>query len=134
MFIRKKILIVESIEMDRQFLRHILNNAGYIVETARSPGKAMELLDEDDFDIFFVDIHMPDLGGIKFIKELRALEDYAAVPVLALTSVNPESLLQKGKALGITDWVTKPVSPPYVLHLLKGMGMTNKHHAQTSLF
>jgi len=131
MFIRKKILIVEGMDMDRHFLRHILTNAGYTTEAVGSRSAALDKLDNEDFDVFFVDIHMPELDGIKLIKTLREMEEYQSVPILAVTRANPETMRQKGEAIGITDWVRKPISPQYLLHMLKEMGLTNQHHVQS---
>lgn len=131
MFVRKKILIVDNVEMTRHFLHHILTNAGYTVEAVGSSREAMALLGDDDFDVFFVDIHMPELEGIKFIKELHAIEFYQSVPILAMTTSNPDALKQKGDAIGITDWIKKPISPPVIVMLLKKMGLTNAHHVQS---
>lgn len=133
MFIRKKIMIVDGVEMNRQFLRYILTNAGYITEATGSGSKALALLDDNDFDIFFVDIHMPELKGIKFIKTLRGMEDFQSTPIAAVTTANPAALKQKGDAIGITEWVKKPISPPEVFNLLKKLGLTNSYQAQ-SLF
>ena len=131
MFIRKRILIVDGVEMNRQFLRHILTNAGYTLAVACNSKEALKLLEDDDFDIFFVDIHMPDLDGIKFIKALHAIEGYESAPILAVTTTNSEKLRQKGETIGITDWVRKPISPPHLLQLLKNLGLVNKYHAQS---
>lgn len=131
MFVRKKILIVDAEEMSRHFLHHILTNAGYTVEAVRSGREALDLLDDIDIDIFFVDIHLPELDGIKFINELHKIEFYQSTPILAVTTANPDSLKQKGDAIGITEWVKKPISPPIVITLLKKMGMTNAHHVQS---
>lgn len=131
MFVRKKILIVDNVEMSRHFLHHVLTNAGYTVEAIGSGREALDLLNDVDFDVFFVDIHMPELDGIKFIKALHEIEFYQSVPILAVTTANPDTLKQKGDAIGITEWVKKPISPPNVIMLLKKMGLTNAHHVQS---
>ena len=131
MFSRKKILIVDAQEMDRQFLRHILTNASYTVETAGTQQEALDFLDEESFDTFIVDIHMSDMEGVKFIKKLHESKNYSATPILAVTTANVEALRQKGESLGITDWVKKPISPPHLLNMLRKLGVTNQHQFES---
>jgi len=131
MFIRKKILIIDGVEMTRHYLRHALTNAGYVTEAVSNTQEAIKLTDEEDFDVFFVDIHLPELAGIKFIKAIREIEDYNATPILAMTTANIESLRKKGEAIGITDWVKKPISPPHVLQMLKQLQLVNVHQVQS---
>lgn len=131
MFIRKKILIVDGQEMDRQFLRHILTNASYTVHIASDRQQALDFLNEESFDTFIVDIHLPDMEGIKFIRQLHESKNYHATPILAITTANVEAIRQKGETLGITDWIKKPISPPKLLNMLRKMGITNQHQFQS---
>ena len=131
MFVRKRILIVENVEMNRQFLRHVLTNAGYVTETVMSGQDALKRLEDEDFDIFFVDVNMPDLDGIKFIQSLHVMSGYESVPIIAVTKSNPDSLKEKGSKIGIVEWVRTPLSREKLLSMLRTMGLINKYHAQS---
>jgi len=58
------------------------------------------------------DIHMPNLDGITFIREVRKLADYAEVPIVVLTSDGSRERRQEGKLAGATAWVLKPPDLP----------------------
>ncbi len=131
MLIRKKILIVEGVEMTRHYLRHTLTNAGYVIEVAQNAKDALKMANDEDFDLFFVDVHLPELAGIELIKSLRDLDEYKTTPILATTTAKIENLRQKGEAIGVTDWVKKPICPQTVLHMLKAMQLVNVHHVQS---
>lgn len=131
MFVRKKILIVDGMEMSRHFLRHTLTNAGYVVETASNEDDAMTMANNQDFDVFIIDLHLPDMASIKVIKSLRGIEDYLTTPILAATNANIESLRAKGDELGITTWLKKPISSRDLLDLLKEMKLVNTQNIQS---
>lgn len=131
MFLSKKILIVDNADSSRNFLRHVLTNAGYTVETVRNSNDAVELVSEYDFDIFFIDTHLPDEEGIKLIKLLREIDGYESIPILAITMGNDDAIKQQCESANVTEWISKPVSPTGVIALLRKMGMTNTHQAQS---
>ncbi|MDH5446659.1 MAG: response regulator [Gammaproteobacteria bacterium] len=131
MLIKKKVLIVDGNDMDRQFLRYTLTNASYVAESADNMHKALQILDEESFDAFIIDIHMAEMEGIKLIKKLRDGKNYHTTPILAVTTANVEALRQKGETLGISDWLTKPFSPHSLLNILRKLGVTNQHQFES---
>ncbi|MDH5776863.1 MAG: response regulator [Gammaproteobacteria bacterium] len=132
----KKILVVDEAESSRRFLRHVLTNAGYTVEAVASNGQAIERINEGHIDIFFVDVSLPEMEGIKLIKTLRESDEYAAAPILVVTlamKISDEMIQQCGAAK-ITEWIPKPISPSKVLSLLKKMNYesNNTLYAQSA--
>ena len=123
----KKILVVDEAESSRRFLRHILTNAGYTVEAVSNNGQAIERISESNFDIFFIDVSIPKLDGMKLIKKLRATEGYESTPILVVTLAMTitDTMIQECGAASIYEWIAKPISPSRVTSLLKKMDYTN---------
>jgi CheY-like chemotaxis protein len=59
-------------------------------------------------DIIFLDLNMPRMNGMEFLKTIKSHRSYKKIPVIIYsTSSNPEDM-RKTKELGATDFVTKP--------------------------
>lgn len=71
--------------------------------TCKNPPEAMEALQQENIDIMFLDIQMPELTGIEFLQTLRKK------PEVILTTAYPEYALE-GYALDVTDYLLKPFS------------------------
>lgn len=121
---KSKVLVVDDADSVLHMMRHSLSNAGYDVRTASNGYEALTQAKQQQFDIVFTDIHMPEMDGISLIKALRELTGYEHTPILALTMTNTDSIKSTGKSAGATGWITKPVSPPKLLDLLKNFGLT----------
>lgn len=136
MFFHKKILIVDEAESSRRFLRHVLTNAGYTVETASNNYQALERVCDSHFNIFFIDISLPNLEGMKLIKRLRELEGYETTPILVMTFAMAitDDMIQECGAANISEWIAKPISPTKVTSLLKRMDYenTNTYYSQSN--
>lgn len=140
MYFYKKILIVDEAESSRRFLRHVLTNAGYTVEAVSSHSQAIERVSESNFDIFFIDVSLPELNGIKLINTLRKIEGYESTPIMVITLAMAitDSMIQQCGAARISGWIPKPISPSRVTSLLKQMdhsnanSNTNPFNAQSS--
>lgn len=66
-----------------------------------------------NFDVIFVDLQLPGIGGRSFIKKLRAIQHPKAqsIPIIVLTSTNDPEMYKKLERYGITAYLIKPVSP-----------------------
>ena len=62
----------------------------------------------EQFDLVMVDYVMPKMNGLEVLAALRALDRYATVPIVVITSMNDRELKRQAIELGATDFLTKP--------------------------
>ena len=77
-------------------------------EYYKNPLDAMEVIKEDGFDLIITDINMPEMNGLDMISEIRSAG--IKTPALALTTESNPDMKARGKAVGLTGWLTKPFS------------------------
>lgn len=102
-----RILIVDDEERIRNVIAAYALNEGYIVTHAADGQEAIDLVNDEDFDILVLDIMMPKLDGFSTLKKIRKVSN---VPVIMLSARQEEYDKLLGFELGIDDYVTKPFS------------------------
>ena len=78
-----RILIVDDEEMDRVLIRSLLETAGHHLLFAADGKAAFDLCHKTDVDLVITDLAMPELNGLRFIKELR--ERHFDMPIIAMS-------------------------------------------------
>ena len=68
---RKKILVVEDEPQIRQLLEDVIRGAGHEVHTAADGRMALEMVDQQKFDLIITDVKMPEISGAEFYAELK---------------------------------------------------------------
>jgi len=114
------ILLVEDHKVMRENLRLTLFTAGYQVLTASDGFEALEILQESPVDLILADIAMPRMNGYKLYERIRANPRWVTVPFIFLTARAMDSDIRFGKALGVDDYLTKPVEPEDLLAVVQG--------------
>ena len=102
-----KILLIEDEAPIRMLTRTRLKKKYEILEAADGE-KALGILEHDHVDIMIVDVMMPVMDGYEFVRVLRDNGDMT--PVIMLTAMDSFGHKKKGFALGIDDYLTKPVN------------------------
>jgi len=87
----------------------------YKVFTIPSGKKLFEMFDKAVPDMILLDIEMPDMNGYEIIKQLKANEATAHIPVVFLTARSDSGSELEGLSLGAIDYISKPFSPPLLL-------------------
>jgi two-component system response regulator HydG len=100
------ILIVDDEATARDLCADVAREAGLLVRTATTTEQALEILEQFPVDIVLTDLKVPALGGIEFLKRVRASN--AQVPVLVLTQYGTIETAVEATRLGAADYVTKP--------------------------
>lgn len=101
-----KVLIVDDEESLRRILKKELTRKGFYVEVAQDGDDGLQFLRNDTFDVVLLDIVMPGMDGIEFMKELKT--DPLAPAVVVLTGkATVESAVLAMKS-GAFDYITKP--------------------------
>lgn len=106
----RHLLVVDDEPHIGLVLRPYLEQLGYRVSFARSLGEARAVLGAALPDGLLLDLHLPDGSGLEFLRDLRAVDGTARLPVLVLTAEGEERVLREARRLGAA-LVTKPFSP-----------------------
>lgn len=104
-----KVLITDDSQVIRNVLTEILNSSPLIevVGTAEDPYVARELIKQLNPDVLTLDIEMPRMDGITFLRNLMRLRPMPVVMISALTESNAEVTLT-ALSLGAVDFIAKP--------------------------
>ncbi|TSE11546.1 MULTISPECIES: PglZ domain-containing protein [Aquimarina] len=94
-----------------------LEKKNYEVTKCQSGTEAIDILDEDNFDIIFLDENMPGLSGIETLSEIKEKED--GIPVVMITKSEEEYIMEEAIGSKIADYLIKPVNPNQILLSLK---------------
>jgi two-component system chemotaxis response regulator CheY len=111
----KKVLIVDDSPTIRKLLRYALRRKSYMTEEAEDGLDAMEKLSGSQIDLVIVDLNMPNMDGISFVKSLRSGYYNLDVPVIMLTTTSDSELKEEAYGAGINMFLTKPIKPEILL-------------------
>ena len=107
-----RVLVIDDNDINLKIVSSLLEMDGHAVAIATSGEKGLQLIEEQEFDMVFVDILMPGMDGKTFLKKLRQnpQAQRAAIPVFALTGMVDPASVQDMLASGIMDVIGKPVT------------------------
>ncbi|MCH4553818.1 T9SS response regulator signal transducer PorX [Aestuariibaculum lutulentum] len=94
-----------------------LEQRNYNVTTCKSGTEAIDVLENEKFDIVFLDENMPGLTGLETLNELKAKQDN--LPVVMITKSEEEYIMEEAIGSKIADYLIKPVNPNQILLSLK---------------
>ncbi len=100
-----KILVADDEKKIRETLCAYFNAKGLEAVPAHDGARAVELCENESFDLIILDVLMPRLDGISACREIRELTD---APVLFLSALGEEQDLLKGFKSGADDYIVKP--------------------------
>jgi CheY-like chemotaxis protein len=104
-----RILLVEDNEMNRDMLSRRLIRKGYQVLIATDGEEGIQLATEHVPDLILMDIGLPGITGWDATKQLKALDETMAIPIIALTAHATEKDRLKSFEVGCDDFETKPL-------------------------
>ncbi len=111
----KTILIVDDSASLRQVVNIALSGAGYHVIEAADGKDALTKLDGTKIHLIISDVHMPNMDGITFVKEVKKHPSYKFTPIIMLTTESQEGKKLEGQMAGAKAWVVKPFKPEQML-------------------
>ena len=116
----KRALIVDDNPTNRHILTMQTHKWGLTSLDTETPVQALEWLRAGEhFDLVITDMHMPELDGLMFTREIRKLEDEKALPVILLTSLGRREL--GADELKFSAFLTKPLKPAALFDVLAGL-------------
>ncbi len=116
---KKRILVVDDEPQNIRILREILK-ASYLVLAATDGTQALALAKTAaPPDLILLDIMMPGIDGYEVLRRLKSEPKTAAIPVVFVTAKGEIDDKLAGYARGGSDYVTKPLDPPFVLRVVQ---------------
>lgn len=113
---RTRILIVDDSSLVRLYYRNALETAGFEVEQAGNGIEAMEKVLARAFDLVIVDVNMPRMDGLSFMREVRrAASDVATIPALIISTEAGQQDIEDSRVAGANFYLVKPVSDEVLL-------------------
>jgi CheY-like chemotaxis protein len=94
-----------------------LEKKNYNVSTCNNGAEAIEKVDEDNYDIIFLDENMPGLSGIETLSQIKA--KHPNLPIVMITKSEEEYIMEEAIGSKIADYLIKPVNPNQILLSLK---------------
>jgi two-component system chemotaxis sensor kinase CheA len=103
-----RILLVDDAPFFRNMLAPVLKAAGYAVTLAASAPEALALIDGGErFDVIVTDIDMSGMDGFELTAAVRRNPGSANVPVIGLSSLVSAEAVERGRKVGLHDYVAK---------------------------
>ncbi|WDF54318.1 response regulator [Mucilaginibacter sp. KACC 22063] len=117
---QKKILIVDDDSRNIFALSLTLRSKGYTVVSANEAAKGIAMLKQDDgIGIVLLDMMMPEMDGYEAMGRIRADEQLAGIPIVAVTAQAMPGDREKCMVAGATAYISKPVNVDALADILK---------------
>ncbi|SBV91485.1 putative Histidine kinase [uncultured delta proteobacterium] len=121
-FSGRRILLVEDVAINREIVLSLLEPTGLAITCSENGSSAVAAMETRarDFDMIFMDVHMPEMDGYEATRRIRAMEDEHArtIPIIAMTANVFREDIEKCLSAGMNGHVGKPLNLGKVLEQL----------------
>ena len=126
-----RVLLAEDNKINSLVAKNLLEMNGHTVVTAENGAQAITLLEQDDYDIILMDLHMPEIDGIEATRRIRAMRDEnkSSIPIIALTANIMHAEQEKCLNAGMNGFVAKPFTPEKLEAVIEQTLTPNAHKA-----
>lgn len=121
-----RILVVDDDELLRELLEMVLVVEGFEVDVAGNGEEALDRLQSSDFDLVVLDLMMPILDGLRFLKRVP---DGKRPPIIVLSANSNATISAQAQQLGAAAVARKPLDPEEFIGLVRsalGGGSTSR--------
>jgi DNA-binding response OmpR family regulator len=115
----KRILLAEDEEVLRMLVADTLEDEDYMIDEAADGGEAMELFQNQSYDLVILDYMMPIFTGLEVIKQIRNTETDGHTKILMLSAKNQTFEQEQILQTGADYFMAKPFSPMKLLELVE---------------
>ena len=118
---KARILIVDDNQMNRQVAVGLIRPLNMQVDTADRGQKALHMVQENHYDLVFMDHMMPEMDGIEATERIRQMEDpyLKEMPIIALTANAIVGAKEEFLQAGMNDFVGKPIAMPDMIRAIR---------------
>ncbi len=115
-----KVLVVEDIALNQLLMKTLLDDFGFERDVASNGKIAIEKLETKTYDIILMDLQMPEMNGFEATEYIRNTLN-SKIPIIALTADVTTVDLEKCKAVGMNDYIAKPVDEKLLYSKIVGL-------------
>ncbi len=115
-----KILVVEDIALNQLLMKTVLDDFGFERDIAANGKIAIEKLQNKSYDIILMDLQMPEMNGFEATEYIRNIMK-SSIPIIALTADVTTVDLAKCKAVGMNDYIAKPIDERLLYSKIVGL-------------
>jgi len=117
----KKILLVEDNKLNQLVAKKVLKKFKVETSLAENGQEALDMVQNERFDLILMDIHMPIMDGLEATRKIRALEDpyFQNIPIVALSADAYSDKVQATAESGMNDYQAKPFKPEDLFQKIK---------------
>ena len=120
-----RILIVEDDHDISKMIKDTLDNNGFLVSTVFDGEEALQIVEEQNFDLILLDIMIPKIDGIECLKIIRTK---SMVPILIMSAKGEDVDKALGLGFGADDYIAKPFSMIELVARVKAILRREKHY------
>ena len=120
---RRRVLVAEDNPINLKILQRLVENKGHTVVTVDNGVKAVRALEEQTFDLVFMDVQMPEMDGFQATAEIRRREASTGKHqlIVAMTAHAMKGDRERCLSAGMDDYLTKPISKEKLNAVLEGV-------------
>ncbi len=108
----KKVLVIDDSALIHQMYKMVLMRYKCEILDALNGQDGLDKLEKNpDVNLILLDINMPVMNGIEFIKKVNALEKFKHIPIVMVSTEGKEEDTMRGLSLGAKGYVKKPFQP-----------------------
>ena len=112
---RKRVLVIEDTEDNRQIIRDLLTSFDYELIEAVDGAEGVSMAQAHHPDLILMDIQLPVMDGYDATRRIRTIPELARIPIIAVTSYALSGDEAKTREAGCDGYIAKPFSPRQLL-------------------
>jgi len=106
---KSTILYIEDNRENRILIRRVLTAEGYEMIEASGAVEAMQVINNQRPDLILMDVNMPETDGYTLTAQIKALPDFAKIPIIAVTANVMRGDREKSLKAGCDGYIQKPI-------------------------
>ncbi|MFN4149714.1 MAG: response regulator, partial [Candidatus Sericytochromatia bacterium] len=119
---RKKALVLDDVKLNQLTISSFLQLSGFDVDIEVDGLKGLKIISENKYDLIFSDIEMPNMNGLEFLKRVKSMDSHKNIPIVILSSVNKQDIIDKALHLGAVSYINKPYNREKMISALGKAG------------
>lgn len=112
-----RLLIAEDQAINQFILKKILGKWSIVPTMVYDGEQAIEAFNSAEFDMIFLDVQMPIMGGYQASKEIRAINN--EIPIIAISAAVLPTSLEEAQSYGMNEFIGKPYSPEEIFEVIE---------------
>ncbi len=121
------ILLAEDNEINQKVAVALIERTGLNVDVVSDGSLALKAIDNKNYDLVLMDIQMPNMDGLTATQNIRKMQEYKDLPIIAITAHAMKGDREKCLATGMNDYLSKPIVPDELYKMLNKWLLESKN-------